>query len=69
MTHSENKVRWCLKKAEKELAEKEEHRGLIQIEPNLEEAQKHIKKAQHNFLAINYFAKGNSEKCILAFFL
>lgn len=58
MSHVENKVDWCLKKAEKELKEGKKHRGLIKIEPNKEEAEKHITKAKHNLSALEYFNKG-----------
>ena len=58
MTHAENKVDWCLKKAEKELKEGKKHRGLIKSKPNLDEAKKHLGKAEHNLSAISYFDKG-----------
>lgn len=58
MTHVKNKTRWCLKKAQRELEQNKKHRGLIKISPNINEAKKHIAKAEHNLSAISYFAKG-----------
>ena len=58
MTHAKNKVDWCLKKAEKELKEGKKHRGLVKLEPDLDEAKKHLKKAEHNLSAIKYFDEG-----------
>ena len=59
MNHAENKVEWCLKKAEKELKEFGRHRGLIKIKPNLDEARKYIKKAEHYLKATQYLKKGD----------
>ena len=36
MSHAKNKVEWCLRKAEKELNKSNTHKGLIKINPNLE---------------------------------
>ncbi len=58
MSQSLNKVNWCLKKAERELKEKKKHRGLVKSESDLDEARKHLMKAEHNFSAIEYFDKG-----------
>src|SRR3989344_5954079 len=58
MTQTEKKVEWCIRKAEKELKEGKKHRGLIKIENNIEEAKKHIDKAEHNLRAISYFNDG-----------
>jgi len=69
MSHAKNKVEWCLRKAEKELKEGKKHRGLVKIEPDLEEARKHLAKAEHNFSAINCFDKeGFSDWSISAVF-
>ncbi|MBI4139508.1 HEPN domain-containing protein [Candidatus Woesearchaeota archaeon] len=46
MTFSENKIQWCLRKAEKE---GRKHRGLRKISSNKEIAEEHITKAEHNF--------------------
>ncbi len=40
--HSENKFEWCLRKG------KEGGRGLVEIKPNLKEANYHIQKALYN---------------------
>lgn len=37
MTHAKNKVKWCIKKAEKELKEDKKHRGLVKIFQYLDE--------------------------------
>lgn len=58
MSHARNKVRWCLKKAERELAEKGTHRGLVEIEANLERAKEHIAKAEHNLKTTLYLHDG-----------
>ncbi len=48
MSQMKNKLNWCLKKAEKELAEgSKKHRGLIKISPNKTLAKEHISKAEH----------------------
>jgi len=59
MSHAENKVNWCLRKAESELKEGKKHRGLLKKDIILEEAKKHIEKAEHNLSAISYFDEGN----------
>ena len=55
MSHAKNKVNWCLNKAKKE---GEKHRGLVQINPNIEKARDHIAKAEHNLKATLYLQKG-----------
>lgn len=54
MSYAKNKVRWCLNKAQKEQQEGKKHRGLIEVEPNLNTAQEHIAKADHNLNATLY---------------
>ena len=54
MGHLENKLEWCLRKAKKE---GEKHRGLKEVKPDEEKANKHIAKAEHNFKAITHFKK------------
>ena len=56
MGHLENKIEWCINKAKKE---GKNHRGLKEAHPNRERAEKHIKKAEHNFKAMLYLIKGN----------
>ncbi len=58
MSHTSNKVDWCLEKAKKELQKSKKHRGLVKVKPNLEEARKHITKAEHNLTAMSYFNEG-----------
>lgn len=52
MSQVKNKVKWCLNKAKRELEEGKKHRGLVEVGPDIEEAKKHIKKAEHNFKVI-----------------
>ncbi|MBS3088409.1 HEPN domain-containing protein [Candidatus Pacearchaeota archaeon] len=58
MTHASNKVEWCLRKAREEKEQEKKHRGLVKINPDVEEARKHIEKAEHNLRAISYFSVG-----------
>jgi len=54
-------VEWCLNKAKKELEEckklgkRPKHRGLLKSDPDLEEAKKHLAKAEHDFEGITRF--------------
>jgi len=57
MAHAENKVEWCLKKAEKELRDTGKHRGLVRIPPDKALALAHIKKAEHSLKAVTDFRK------------
>jgi len=63
MSQASKHVKWCLNKAKKEFEEcnkhgkRLKHRGLLEIQPNIEEAGKHIKKAEHDFNAISKFKK------------
>lgn len=59
MSHSKNKLNWCLKKAEKELKQGEKHRGLINIKSDMKKAKEHILKAEHYLKATDYLKKGN----------
>lgn len=52
MPQAENKVKWCLNKAKRELEEGKSHRGLVKVRQDKEEAKKHIKKAEHNYNGI-----------------
>ncbi len=47
MSHVKNKVEWCLKKALKEVGEGGKHRGLVKVEPSMENAREHIGKSEH----------------------
>ena len=61
MSQASNHVEWCLNKAKKEIEECKQqgkrlkHRGLLKINPNLEEAKKHLAKAEHNLSGITRF--------------
>ncbi len=69
MTQTENKVSWCLQKAQRELAEGGVHRGLVKIDPDKAKARKHLDKAQHNLNAALFFDKnGYSDWSASAFF-
>lgn len=48
---TEKMLEWCLKRGE---IKKRKHRGLREIEPNLEEVKEHLKKADHN---LNFMIK------------
>ncbi|MBU3896340.1 MAG: hypothetical protein KJ697_00175 [Nanoarchaeota archaeon] len=58
MSHAENKIKWCLSKAEKEIKEGKTHRGLLKTEPDINKAREHIMKAEHNLKATLYLQKG-----------
>ena len=64
MSHAARQVRWCLKKAKREIEEcvkqgrQPKHRGLVETEPDIEAAKEHIRKAEHNFEGMLYNAKG-----------
>ena len=75
MSQASKHVDWCLNKASKEVEEckklgkKVKHRGLLMVEPNIEEAKKHVKKAEHNLDAISKFSNiGFSDWSITAGF-
>lgn len=61
MSQAENKVNWCLAKAEKELEERQKHRGLVKQPSNNELASQHIAKAEHNFKALQFFKRNGFE--------
>lgn len=75
MSQASDHVKWCLSKAKKEiqkarkLGKGPKHRGLLKIKPNIEEAEKHILKAEHNLKAISRFKEiGFSDWSIAAGF-
>ena len=69
MSQASNKVKWCLNKAKRELEKSDLHRGLVKVERNLELAEQHIIKAEHNLKAAIYFEKGGfSDWSASAFF-
>lgn len=61
MSQASNHVEWCLNKSKKEIEEckrlgkRPKHRGLLKVNPNLEEAKKHLAKAEHNLEGITKF--------------
>ncbi|MEW5897235.1 MAG: hypothetical protein AB1668_06070 [Nanoarchaeota archaeon] len=61
MSQSSKHVDWCLNKAKKEIEEckkqgkRPKHRGLLRVNPSIEEARKHLAKAKHDFEAITRF--------------
>src|SRR3989338_1808820 len=63
MSQASKHVNWCLIKAKKEIEESEKqgkrkkHRGLLEIEPDIEIAKKHIEKAMHNLNLISLLEK------------
>lgn len=69
MSQTENKVKWCLNKAQREIKEGKKHRGLLKINPDVEESKKHIVKAEHNFKAVlNFDKNGFSDWSVSAAF-
>ena len=69
MSQASNKVKWCLNKAKRELAEGSTHRGLVEQESNDGLAKLHLLKAQHNLSAALFFDKnGYSDWSASAFF-
>lgn len=64
MSEAFKHVDWCLKKAEKEIKERErlgkrpKHRGLLKIKPSIEEAKNHLAKAEHYLSVTEYLVKG-----------
>ena len=61
MSHTDNKLRWCLDKAKKESEKGKNHKGLMKIRPDKEEAYKHIAKAEHYLGATEQLKKGYSD--------
>ncbi len=63
MPQASKHVEWCLNKAKKEIEEckklgkKPKHRGLLKTNPNIEEAKKHLAKAEHNLNGITRFTE------------
>ncbi|MBI5002720.1 hypothetical protein HZC31_05010 [Candidatus Woesearchaeota archaeon] len=61
MSQASKHVEWCLSKAEKEIEEckkhgkRTKHRGLVKTYSNIDEAKKHLAKAEHNLNGITKF--------------
>jgi len=58
MSHAKNKVDWCLNKAKKELQTRKQHRGLVNVDADLETARDHLAKAEHNLKVTLYLQRG-----------
>ena len=63
MSQASKQVDWCLTKARKELEEckkqglKPKHRGLIKVSSNVQEAKRHLTKAEHDLQVSEYLVK------------
>src|SRR3989338_4511120 len=69
MSQASRKLDWCLNKAKRELEGAGLHRGLVEKEPDLAIAGRHLIKAEHNLDAALYFEKGGySDWSMSAFF-
>jgi len=61
MSQASKHVQWCLNKAKKEIEEcrklgkRRKHRGLLKSDPDMDEAKKHLAKAEHNLDGITKF--------------
>ena len=61
MSEASKSIEWCLNKATKEIEEckkfgkRVKHGGLLKINPDKEEAKKHLAKAEHNLKGITRF--------------
>lgn len=51
MSKAKNQVIWCINKAQKEIEQGKKHRGLVNVEPNISLARRHLSKAEHNMKA------------------
>ncbi len=64
MSQVSKQVDWCIKKAQEEIEEckkqgkKPKHRGLLKVKPSIEEAKRHIEKAEHDLNVTKYLIKG-----------
>ena len=67
MSQASRKVKWCLKKADREVEEckksgkRPKHRGLLRVKPDISEAKEHIEKAEHNLKASEYLKEEFSD--------
>ncbi|KHO54433.1 MAG: hypothetical protein QT09_C0004G0087 [archaeon GW2011_AR18] len=58
MSQLNDKIKWCLNKAQKEINEGKKHRGLLPITPDINIAREHINKSQHNLRVTLYLHNG-----------
>lgn len=63
MSQASNQIEWCMNKAKKEIEEckkagkRLKHRGLLKGKPDIEEAKKHLAKAEHDMDGITVFKR------------
>jgi len=63
MTRASDHVKWCIKKANKEIVEckklgkRDKHRGLLKVITDPEKIKKHLEKAEHDFKATKKFSE------------
>lgn len=61
MSQDSQRVEWCLDKAKKEIEDckrsgkRPKHRGLLKGSPDIDEAKRHLAKAEHNLSGITKF--------------
>lgn len=64
MSQASKQVDWCISKAQKEIEEckkqglKPKHRGLVKVSFNLQDAKKHLGKAEHDLKVSEYLVSG-----------
>ena len=64
MSQASKQVDWCIKKAQKELEDcrkqglKPKHRGLIKVISDMQEAKRHLNKAEHDLQVSEYLVNG-----------
>jgi len=61
MSQAKKHVEWCLQKAEKEMKEEGDHKGLIKGNPDEKLAYEHIEKSEHNLKALIHNRKNFSD--------
>ncbi len=61
MSQASKHVQWCLNKTKKEIDEckklgkRQKHRGLLKGDPDIDDAKKHLVKAEHNLAGVTKF--------------
>ena len=64
MSQASKQVDWCVRKADEEIEEckrnneRPKHRGLLRIEPDIENEKRNIAKAEHNLKVSQYLIDG-----------
>ena len=70
MSQHTKQIEWCLKKAKKEINEckkqgkRLKHRGLLEANADIDEAKKHLAKAEHNLIGISRFKEIGFSDCL-----